>query len=209
MRRSARLDDLRGERPAASAMTSHLKAAREPAPARLLEARPAAWTYAPRPNAEAATSTATPSRRPGARSPREPEARAADRGRRGAWSLLGPDDGLLAADAGARSFALRRSRGGDIVWVSMSERRTAVMAGLFSSARPCAVSCPAGASCAASASRSFAALAATLRAASMTFDSLAKKCSAPCLMARAFLMPRPVLIASLSSSSRRMSSTVL
>ena len=52
------------------------------------------------------------------------------------------------------------------------------------------------------------ALAAHLAArASIAFDSLDRKCSAPCLMARAFLMPRPVLMASLSSSSRWMSST--
>ena len=63
----------------------------------------------------------------------------------------------------------------------------------------------AGGACAAS--RALAT--ASRRAASITFDSLDRKCSAPCLMARAFLMPRPVLMASLSSSSRRMSSTVL
>jgi hypothetical protein len=34
---------------------------------------------------------------------------------------------------------------------------------------------------------------ASRRAASIVFDSLDRKCSAPCLMARAFLMPRPGL----------------
>ena len=47
-----------------------------------------------------------------------------------------------------------------------------------------------------------------LMALSISFHSFAKKVSAPCLSARAFLMPSPVLMASLSSSSRRTSSMV-
>src|SRR3954453_12823526 len=58
-------------------------------------------------------------------------------------------------------------------------------------------------------STSEAAFLASARAASKSLCSLSTKYWAPCLMARAFLMPSPVRMASLSSSSRRTSSTLL
>ena len=80
----------------------------------------------------------------------------------------------------------------------LARRRTFLLVAVLSS--PCYCE-----GCAASRARATA----SRRAASIVFASPERKCSAPCLIARAFLMPRPVLIASFSSSSRRSSSTVL
>ena len=162
-----------------------LERARQPPRAPCRGSRAAAWRCAPRPNAAAGEVEHDLVARPTTRRTMRRRRRRAGRSPR-----------TSAPGRARRSVALASS---PRLWSLSSLVRTwTSTSAVRLSHQVCG--CAAASRALATASR---------RAASIVFASPDRKCSAPCLMARAFLMPRPVLMASLSSSSRRMSSTVL